>query len=325
MGQRFLLTGGAGFIGSYITRELLAAGDEVILYDAFINYVSSFENTYSVYMRERFRDIQDRVTMVRGNVTHKEYLRKALLDYKPDVVIHLAALPSADVSNVFSEEAMDNNLVATVNCLEVLRSVDFVKRFVYTSSSMIYGDFKTMPVNEDHPKSPKDIYGATKYAGEIMVETYGRRFGLEYTIIRPSAVYGPTDVNRRVTGLYVENAFRGKPLVLDNGGTSKLDFTYVEDTAHGFVLAAKSPAAKNQIFNITRGEGRTIRELGELVAKHVPGTELVEKPAKVFRPERGALDISKARTMLGYEPRYSLEEGIAKYTAYVRDLKLFAR
>lgn len=323
--MKFLLTGGAGFIGSYITRELLAAGHAVVLYDAFVNYVSSFESTYSVYMRERFRGIEDKVTIVRGNVTHKEYLRKALLDHRPDVVIHLAALPSADVSNVFSEEAMENNLVATVNCLEVLRSVDFVKRFVYTSSSMIYGDFQTSPVSEEHPKTPKDIYGATKYAGEIMVGTYGRRFGIEYTIIRPSAVYGPTDINRRVTGLYVENAFRGQPLILDNGGTSKLDFTYVEDTAHGFVLAATSPAAANETFNITRGEGRTIRQLAELVAQHVPGTQLVEKPAKVFRPERDALDISKARKLLGYAPRYSLEDGIAKYTAYVRDLNLFAR
>ena len=200
------ITGGAGFIGSYVCHKLLAMGHEVVVYDAFIHYVSPLKSVLKDYTKLRFKGIEHEIDFRRGDTRDKAHLRRVILDTRPDHILHLAALPIADLSNKHSEEALTSILEGAVNVLEVIRDVDFVNRFVYISSSMIYGDFDEIPAPEDHPKRPKDIYGGTKYAGEIMTETYSRRYGIPYSIVRPSAVYGPYDVNRRVSQIFVENA-----------------------------------------------------------------------------------------------------------------------
>ena len=151
-----------------------------------------------------------------------------------------------------------------------------------------------------------------------MVIAYNQVFGMPYTIIRPSAVYGPTDVNRRVSQIFVENALRKKPLILHNGGRSRLDFTHVDDVSEGFARATLSDRGQNRIYNITRSRGRSLREFAELVAKCVPGTRIEERPAEVFRPERDALSIERARSELGFEPKIDLEDGIPAYVEFVR-------
>jgi nucleoside-diphosphate-sugar epimerase len=213
---------------------------------------------------------------------------------------------------------MEANLIATVTLLDAVQSLRDLRRFVYTSSSMVYGDFEYAPADEDHPKAPKDVYGGTKLAGEVMVGAYGRRFGIPFTVIRPSAVYGPTDVNRRVTQIFVENALKGLPIVLHNGGVSKLDFTHVSDVSDGFVRATLSEKSVNRTYNITRGRGRSLKELAEIVAKLVPGTRFEEKPPDMLRPERDALSIARAREDLGFEPKVDLEDGMPPYVEFVR-------
>lgn len=317
--ERILLTGGAGFIGSHIARRLRDAGHELLLYDSFTSYLSPFRVNYSGNLARRFPGGESEFRIVRGDVRHRGLLQRTLADFEPTRVVHLAALPIADVSNRFSEEAMENNLLATVTLLDAIQSLSNLRRFVYTSSSMIYGDFQYTPADEDHPKAPKDLYGGTKLAGEIMVESYGRRFGTPYTVIRPSAVYGPTDVNRRVSQIFVENALRGVPLVLHNGGRSKLDFTHVTDAADGFVRATLSEKSENRTYNITRGRGRSLREFAEIVAKCVPGTQIEEREAEVFRPERDALSIERASLDLGFAPKVDLEQGIPAYVDFVRE------
>jgi nucleoside-diphosphate-sugar epimerase len=321
--SRVFITGGAGFIGSFVARELLARGVETVLFDSFVAYVSPLEVDLHLYLKERMKGIEHQAIILRGDTTNLSDVRRAIEAHKPDVIIHLAALPIADLSNRYSEEAVKSILQGTVNVLETIRDTDTVQRFIYTSSSMIYGDFQYVPADEDHPKKPKDIYGGTKLAGEILTEAFGRRFGIEYVIVRPSAVYGPTDVNRRVTQIFLENAMAGKPLTLHNGGSSELDFTYVEDTASGIVKAAFEKSAANQVFNITRGEGRSLKELADTLQRWFPDAKsIVEKqPESMMRPKRGALDISKAKKLLGFEPRYSLEQGIEKYVAFVREFK----
>ena len=316
--ERIFLTGGTGFIGSHVARRLRALDHEVLLYDSFTSFVSPFEASYALNLEQRFPEGTRDLRIVRGDVRHRGFLQRALDEFRPTRVIHLAALPIADLSNRFSEEAMENNLLATVTLLDAVQSSVGLRRFVYTSSSMVYGDFRTTPADEDHPKAPKDLYGGTKLAGEVMVEAYGRRFGMPWTIIRPSAVYGPTDVNRRVTQIFVENALRGRPLVLHNGGHSRLDFTHVDDVADGFVRALLAEAGAGRTYNITRGRGRSLRELAEIVAGCVPGTRLEEREAEVFRPERGALSIERARRELGFEPKTDLEDGIPAYVEFVR-------
>jgi len=164
--SKVLITGGAGFIGSYVCRRLLDMGHEVVAYDAFVHYISPLKSILKNYTELRFQGIADQIEFRRG-----------------DTILHLAALPIADLSNRHSEEALTSILEGAVNVLEVLRDVDFVDRFVYISSSMIYGDFEVIPAPEDHPKRPKDIYGGTKYAGEVMTETYSRRYEIPYKML----------------------------------------------------------------------------------------------------------------------------------------------
>ena len=322
--SKILITGGAGFIGSYVCRRLLDMGHEVVVYDAFVHYISPLKSILKEYTELRFQGIADQIEFRRGDTRDKAHLRRVILETRPDRILHLAALPIADLSNRHSEEALTSILEGAVNVLEVLRDVDFVDRFVYISSSMIYGDFEVIPAPEDHPKRPKDIYGGTKYAGEVMTETYSRRYEIPYSIIRPSAVYGPYDVNRRVSQIFVENALLGKPITLFGGGFQALDFTYVEDVTEGIIKVMFHENAEGEAFNITYGRGYTLRELAEILLAQCPELEVkIVEEEDVFRPKRGALSIEKAKKVVGYDPQVSLEEGIKRYLEIYRNLDVF--
>lgn len=325
----YFITGGGGFIGYHLTKQLLADGMEVVSYDAQKHYVPLDKSRWPFYQSYRIQSLCDgALTRVRGDTTDRGWLKEVLEEHMPDVIIHLAALPIASVSNRYPEEARRNILDGTITVLDVLREASFeFDRFVYISSSMVYGDFyrdgggQIIPASEDQPCEPIGLYGAMKLSGECITRAYAHRFGLPYTIIRPSAVYGPTDCNRRVTEIFLHRALSGQKLRLDNGGRHQLDFTYVEDLARGLALASRSPNAVNETFNMTRGEGRSIRELARVIADLVPGTEMYDQLIPVNRPNRGALDISKARELLGFNPTHSLEEGMEKYVAFVREVE----
>ena len=311
-----LVTGGAGLIGSFVCRRLLEKGYHPVVFDAFIQYVSPFQSSYQKYLELRFEDILGRVIFERGDTREISDVRRVIMKYRPSIIIHLAALPIADLSFTHTEETVGSIINGTVNVLESIRDLGGFQRFVYASSSMIYGDFLEIPAPEEHPKAPKDIYGGTKLAGEILTETYGRRLGIEYTIVRPSAVYGPTDINCRVIQVFLENVLKGKSIVVYGGNENILDFTYVEDCADGFVLAALSKKAHNQIFNITRGEGRSLDECVSIIKKYFPHLEVESKSMQKNRPRRGALSIRKAKEILGFNPKYSLEDGMVKYIEF---------
>jgi len=322
--SKVFITGGAGFIGSYVCRKLLGMGHEVIVYDAFIQYISPLKSILKEYTELRFQGIAEQIDFRRGDTRDKAHLRRVLLETRPDQILHLAALPIADMSNRHSEEALSSILEGAVNVLEVLRDIDFVKRFVYISSSMIYGDFEQIPAPEDHPKRPKDIYGGTKYAGEIMTETYGRRYGIPYSIVRPSAVYGPFDVNRRVSQIFIENALLGKPITLYGGGHQVLDFTFVEDIADGIIKVMFHEKGLGNAFNVTYGQGYSLREFAETLKTHITDLEIkIVDEEDVFRPKRGALSIEKAKQLVGYKPKVSLEEGIRRYLEVYQNLDVF--
>ncbi|RLI44597.1 3-beta hydroxysteroid dehydrogenase [Candidatus Bathyarchaeota archaeon] len=316
---KVLITGGAGFIGSHTTRRFLDAGIEVAVLDAFHVYILPIQPWFLENMNSRFSYLLRGGRIIRGSTLNKDDLRRTVFEVKPECIVHFAALPLANVAVRKSEEAFQGILQGTVNILEVLRDVDFIQRFVYISSSMVYGDFEKVPVPEDARKNPKDIYGGMKLAGEILTKVYALRYNIPYTIIRPSAVYGPTDNNRRVVQIFLENAFAGRPIQVVRGPDTVLDFTYVKDIAEGIFLATISELGANQIFNITRGEGRSLSELVNILRKHFPNLQVKEKEeTDSFRPRRGALDISKARQLLGYNPKWSLEKGVEDYIDFIR-------
>jgi UDP-glucose 4-epimerase len=316
---KILITGGAGFIGSHTARRLLDAGEEVVVYDFFHQYIFPIQPTFLENMRYRFNVLLKGAEIIRGSTRNKDELRRQVTAVKPDYIIHLAALPLANVALRQTEEAFDSIVRGTVNMLEILRDMNTVQKFVYVSSSMVYGDFTQVPMPEDGAQDPKEIYGGMKLAGETLVKVFSKRYDIPYSIVRPSTVYGPTDNNRRVLQIFTENALQGKPITVTNPDTTSLDFTYVEDTALGLTLVATSPDSQGETFNITRGEGRSLNEAIRVLQGFFPELQVqVKLETGGYRPIRGALDISKARSLLGYDPKYSLEAGVEKYIAFLR-------
>ncbi len=317
--MKAVVTGGAGFIGSHVVRRLLSAGYDTYIYDSFTVYAVPDPTAEQPNYAFRLRGVYPDVHIIRGNTLNKDFLRRHLLEIKPDVIIHMAAMPLAALAIEHTEEAFGSILNSTHNILEVMRDFDHPSRLVYISSSMVYGDFMSDEVDEDHPKNPKDVYGAFKLAGEIITSAYAKNYGLDTVICRPSAVYGPTDTNNRVVQKFITRAMHGKPLVLDGDGSMKLDFTYVEDCAQGIFLAAAVEGARDKCFNTTRGEGRSLAELAAIVERHFPDVEIQHRQAPAYMPRRGTLSISRARDELEFEPQVSLEEGVQRYVEHLRD------
>jgi UDP-glucose 4-epimerase len=320
-----LITGGAGFIGSHIAQCLIAERhvDSVVLLDHFGRYTDSARQGFTDYRSYRLRAVADRVIIERGEPKFAAILLRLLHKYQPRYIFHLAALPLAKLGNLNVEEAREGSVDATGNLLETineLRQINGYKpdRFVYASSSMVYGDFQTDPATEEHPTNPKEIYGTMKLGGEVATRGLGSFFELPYTIVRPSAVYGPTDMNRRVSQIFIEKALRGETLNVQ-GAEEALDFTYIKDIARGFVLAATRPNAMGETFNITAGQAATLLDFVKCIKEHVPGVKYQISERDAFRPRRGTLSIEKARRLIGYEPEYTLSKGVAEYIAFMRE------
>lgn len=319
--SRVLVTGGAGFIGSHACAALVAEGHEVVAIDPLRTYSYGFEPHHWHGLRYRREMLLRGATVLVASTENRDELRRAVLDVQPEYLLHLGALPLATVARVSADHAFESILRGTFNLLELALEVGTVRKFLYVSSSMVYGDFTQEPMPETERTAPKDVYGGMKLAGEVLVQTFSRAFGLPYAIVRPSAVYGPTDMNDRIVQRFVECALWGRPLTVRNPDTTSLDFSYVGDVAEGLARVLLAPV-ENEVFNVTAGQGRTLRELHDLLSARFPElpAEIVEDAGDDFRPRRGALDVSKARALVGYDPQYPLERGVEEYVEFLASL-----
>ena len=316
--QKALITGGAGFIGSRVVREFLAANYAVMVFDSFKQYVAPDPKAEPINLLARLADISDQISLITGNTLNKDFLRRTLNNYKPDIIVHMAALPLANVAIEQTEEAFDSILSSTVNILEVVRDFDHECSVVYTSSSMVYGDFQTPSVTEEAPKNPKDIYGSIKLAGEIISNGYQKRYGIDVRTVRPSAVYGPYDANQRVLYKFITQALQGETLTVDGDGSMALDFTYVKDTANGIYRIATNDAAKAETFNIARGQSETLSTAVSIISEIVSNVTVEYGEIPDHIPNRGTLDITKAKSLIGFKPQYGLEEALPTYIEHLR-------
>ncbi len=316
---KVFITGGAGFVGSRVAKLFIDRGDQVYIFDTFKQYLIPDVNASPPNLLLRLRDFIDKVEIVQGDTLNKDHLRRVLNRIKPDIIIHMAALPLAFMAIEHTEDAFQSILGSTVNFLEIIRDFDHPCRFVYTSSSMTYGDFVTDPITEDSPQSPKEIYGSFKLAGEVVCRGYMRCYKLDVAIVRPSAVYGPYDANQRVIQKFVSRALSGESIKVDGDGSMRLDFTYVDDCAQAIFLVGTHPAAKGETFNVTRGEARSLKDVLDVIQKEIPTLNVEYGPVPSYMPKRGTLDVTKAKTLLGYDPQYSLERGVKLYIEHLRN------
>jgi nucleoside-diphosphate-sugar epimerase len=313
--MKFLITGGLGLIGHNVTVKLEAKEHEVVITDTQTNYGIVPQDELDYLMAERRKKIAtDRIYRI--DITDRDGIDWLVREHKPNVVIHMASFPRQKVVNANPAHGAEVMMEGLINVLESAKQHQ-VERVVYISSSMVYGDFEDQ-VTEDSECSPIGQYGIMKLAGEQLVKDYHRRGAFDYVIIRPSAVYGPLDVEDRVVAKFMLAAMRDETLKV-NGAEETLDFTYVDDAADGIVSAATRIMSANRIYNITKSHSVTLLEAAEMIVRIVgKGTVEVRDKDADF-PSRGALDIDRARVILGYDPKIDVEEGFQRYYEWLKN------
>ncbi len=322
------IVGGAGFIGHHLALYLKEHGAEVTVIDGLNvnNLLYLHSSTSPVAYRDHYiRFVEQRLKMLRDNdiplhvIDARDYgtLGAAIAKSKANVVIMLAAVAHADRSNKNPFNTFDHSLRTLENSLDASRSQ--IEHFIYFSSSMVYGNFPPEGVAEETPTDPIGIYGNLKKAGEQMVKAYKNVFDLDYTIVRPSALYGERCVSGRVGQIFIENLMNKKPLVINGQGEDRLDFTYIQDLCHGVECVIKNKNARNETFNITYGESRSLKQMVDIIQKHFANVQIEYKPKDSLTPDRGTLLVDKARKMIGYSPSFPLEKAYPRYIQWYKE------
>jgi len=307
--MKILVTGGKGFIGSKIV-EMLSNDHKVTVVDNHDTYgIMTKEELNKLYQWRTRNWNTKNITMIQGDILDRLICLKAFRS-NPEIVIHLATYPRAKIVDNDPIVGIPKVINTTTNLL--WHSAKFkVKKFVYISSSMVYGDFAD-GTKEDASTKPKNIYGEAKLTGERMVKLFAKRDGLNYNIIRPSGVYGPGDMPDRVVSKFFDKAMKNETITLHNGD-NKVDFTYRQDAARGIILAALSSIA-NVSFNITAGNATSLRTLAEtIIGMTSSKSDLEDIGNHELYPMRGTLDIGRAKDLLNYEPEFTLEQGLKSY------------
>jgi UDP-glucose 4-epimerase len=297
-----LVTGGAGFIGSQLVRLLCEHGGSAVVVDNLVNG-----------RRENLRGLpEDQVSLVVADIRDSDHLARLMLGV--DVVFHLACL-GVRHSIHSPEENHDVNATATLNLLLAARAAD-VQRFVCVSTSEVYGTARWVPMTEEHPAFPMTVYGASKLAGECYARAFFRTYGYPTVVVRPFNAYGPRCHHEGDSGevipRFMLRCLAGRPMVIFGDGNQTRDFTYVTDTARGILLAGFADGAVGQTINLGSGREVSINELAHQVAAVVrrPDTEVVRDQPRPGDTLRLCADTTKARQVLGFEPRVLLPEGL---------------
>jgi UDP-glucose 4-epimerase len=304
------VTGGAGFIGSELVRQLAARGDRVVAIDNLVN--GTRENLAGV--------LSDRVTLLENDVRDLDAVTPHLREAR--VVYHLACLGVRH--SVHSPyENHDVNATATLRLLGASRDAG-VPRFVYVSSSEVYGTARWVPMTEEHPTYPSTVYGGSKLAGECYTRAYYETYEYPTVVVRPFNTFGPRSHHEGDSGevipKFLLRCLAGRPMIAFGDGTQTRDFTFVSDSAAGIILAGEEPRAIGQTINLGSGREVTINELARQVAV-VAGRP--EAAIQHDRPRPGDVlrlcaDMSRAQSLLGYHARTSLEDGLRALLAWYR-------
>jgi nucleoside-diphosphate-sugar epimerase len=308
--MRYVVTGGAGFIGSNTVDELVRRGESVVVLDDL-----------SSGKEENLAEIRSKISFIKGSITDLEAVRKAM--QSADYVLHLAARTSVPRSVKDPLETNKINVEGTLNVLVAARDAK-VKRVVFAASSSAYGETATLPKVETMQPEPISPYGVAKYAGELYAQTFGRVYGLENVCLRYFNIFGPRqDPDSPYSGVLAKfcTAFLEKtqPVVFGDGEQSR-DFTFVENAIAANLLACEAPNISGKVFNVGTGGRVTLNQTLALLADLTGNTlETKYEPPRDGDIRDSQADITQAREFLQYEPSVTFEEGLRRTVDWYRD------
>ena len=313
-GETVLVTGAGGFIGSHLVEALVREGRRV---RAFVRY-----NGRGDAGQLRFLPAETRreVEVVFGDLRDANAVQDAARGV--DVLYHLGALIGIPYSYVHPRETVETNVTGTLNVLLAARERG-VRRVVHTSTSEVYGTARSVPITEAHPLQGQSPYSASKIGADMLAESFHRAFGLPVVTIRPFNTYGPRQSMRAVIPTIAVQALRGDVVRLGSL-TPTRDLNFVADTVDGFVRAGSAPGVEGRLMNLARDEETTVGALAEKIVAIVGRPVRIEADASRLRPEASEVlrlrgDSSLARELLGWSPAVSLDEGLRRTVAWVRE------
>ncbi len=309
----YLVTGGAGFIGSHIVQELVRRGERLRVLDNF-----------STGRRENIAPFLEHIELVEGDLRDLPTVRRAVEGV--DYVLHQAALASVPRSVADPLASNSANVTGTLHLLVAARDAE-VKRVVYASSSSAYGDSPTLPKQEDMPTAPKSPYAVSKLAGEHYCRAFTEVYGLETVSLRYFNVFGPrqdpASQYAAVVPLFITAMLRGEPPTVHGDGLQSRDFTYVANVVHANLLATTAPGVAGRVFNIACGQRYTLLDLiailNEIMDAHVTPVHTDPRPGDV---RHSLADVTAAQEALGYRAEVDFGEGLRRTVAWYRECAL---
>ncbi|HKN49566.1 MAG TPA: GDP-mannose 4,6-dehydratase, partial [Actinomycetota bacterium] len=305
---RVLVTGASGFIGSHLTRRLVAEKADV----------HALTSTVSSVFPVRLLDLREQLTLHEGSLQDRGAMDAIAARARPDVVFHLGAYTHVAKSWQRVDECLQANVQGTVNLLQALAGIPY-RRFLYTGTSEIYGDVE-VPFREDAGVNPVSPYSVSKYAGERYCRMFHRSYGWPIVMLRPFNGYGPGQSPDRIVPEIIVRGLRGQPIDMTEGRQTR-EFNYVADLVEGFVRAAVTPGVEGELFNLGCGEEISMRDLARTVLDAMGNPvearfgALPERPTEIMRMYS---DSTKARERLGWRPTHTLADGLEQTIAWYR-------
>lgn len=305
-GRSVLLTGAGGFIGSRLCERLVEEGASV---RAFVRYTSRAE----IGLLELLpAEIHEKIEIIRGDLRDNNAVEQAAEG--TDTIFHLGALISIPYSYVHPVETVQTNVIGTLNILEACRKHG--SKLVHTSTSEVYGTALRVPIDEDHPLQGQSPYSASKIGADKLVESYYRSFDVPSITIRPFNTYGPGQSNRAVIPTIITQALSGDVVRLGNLDAIR-DFTYLDDTVEGFLLAGQVGLWDGETYNLGSGEEISIGSIAELIFKIMGKQPQIQVEQSRLRPEKSEVlrlisGNQKAKAALGWKPKIRMEEGLRR-------------
>jgi len=315
--KKVLVTGAGGFIGSHLVEAVVRKGCKV---RAFVHYNSFNSWGWMDYLNQA-KDIKNHIEIFSGDVRDPYGVKKAMRDI--DIVFHLAALIGIPYSYNSPESYVDTNIKGTLNILQAGRELE-IQKIIHTSTSEVYGTAQFTPITEEHPINPQSPYSATKAAADFVALSFYRSFNTPATVIRPFNTYGPRQSARAIIPTIISQIISKETKVRLGDVYPKRDFIYIKDTVQGFIDAAESDKSVGKVIHIGSSSEISISELANLIAKLMDSKIEIEVTDERKRPkksqvERLLADNGRARELMGWSPKYKLEDGIAETIEWFRN------